>query len=185
MNERDRQQLDDLVRRGKSGDREAAAAAVGLVWGRMSGIAFGICCDRDLAQDAAQEACARVLTHLSQLRDAGAFVAWADRVTTRASLDALRWTRSGRARENALRAQLTTAEVRDESEEHARQVAILGALEHLPPQQRAVIVLFYWLDKPIGEIAAVLGCEPGTIKSRLARGRAHLAAVLREDILNA
>jgi RNA polymerase sigma-70 factor (sigma-E family) len=52
------------------------------------------------------------------------------------------------------------------------------ALATLPPQQRAVIVLRYWEDLPETEVAGLLGCSVGTVKSTASRGLARLRAAL-------
>jgi RNA polymerase sigma-70 factor (sigma-E family) len=52
------------------------------------------------------------------------------------------------------------------------------ALAALPPQQRAVIVLRYWEDLPETEVAGLLGCSVGTVKSTASRGLARLRAAL-------
>jgi RNA polymerase sigma-70 factor (sigma-E family) len=52
------------------------------------------------------------------------------------------------------------------------------ALATLPPQQRAVIVLRYWKDLPETEVARLLGCSVGTVKSTASRGLARLRAAL-------
>ena len=46
---------------------------------------------------------------------------------------------------------------------------MVAALQHLPPRQRAVIVLRYYEDLSEAEIAAVLGCSTGTVKSQASR----------------
>ncbi len=51
---------------------------------------------------------------------------------------------------------------------------LTDALARLRQRQRAAIVLRYWQDLPEAEIAAVLGCRPGTVKSLLSRGLATL-----------
>ena len=51
---------------------------------------------------------------------------------------------------------------------------VLGAL---PTQQRVVLVLSYWVDLPEQDIAAMLGCSPGTVKSRASRAIAALRAM--------
>lgn len=52
------------------------------------------------------------------------------------------------------------------------------ALATLPPQQRTVIVLRYWKDLPETEVAGLLGCSVGTVKSTASRGLARLRAAL-------
>jgi len=55
--------------------------------------------------------------------------------------------------------------------EHDR---IVRALRTLPPRQRAVLVLRYYADLSEAEIAGILGCRPGTVKSSAARALASL-----------
>ena len=62
------------------------------------------------------------------------------------------------------------------SEERRR--AVLAALATLPPEQRAALVLVDMEGYPVAEVAEMLDCAVGTIKSRCSRGRARLAALL-------
>jgi DNA-directed RNA polymerase specialized sigma24 family protein len=59
---------------------------------------------------------------------------------------------------------------------------VRAALLALPRQQRAVIALFYLEDRPVAEIATLLGCSEGTVKTHLSRGRAALATRLGEEV---
>ncbi len=52
------------------------------------------------------------------------------------------------------------------------------ALRQLPPGQRAAVVLRYWNDLSVEEIAGALGCRPGTVKSRLHKARQRLRRIL-------
>jgi RNA polymerase sigma factor (sigma-70 family) len=54
------------------------------------------------------------------------------------------------------------------------QAVLLDALATLPARQRAIIVLRYWEDQPEAEVAAILGCSVGTVKSTASRGLARL-----------
>jgi RNA polymerase sigma-70 factor (sigma-E family) len=75
------------------------------------------------------------------------------------------------------------AETADETAARAlRQVDDLAefrwALGQLPARQRAVLVLRYWADLPLAEVAAILGCPEGTVTSTASRAGARLAQVL-------
>ena len=56
---------------------------------------------------------------------------------------------------------------------------LLSALAALPPRQRAVLVLRYFLDLPEAEVAAAMKCSLGTVKSTASRGLARLEQALR------
>jgi RNA polymerase sigma-70 factor (sigma-E family) len=56
---------------------------------------------------------------------------------------------------------------------------LMNALVTLPPRQRAVLVLRYFLDLPEAEVAAAMKCSLGTVKSTTSRGLARLEQVMR------
>ena len=58
---------------------------------------------------------------------------------------------------------------------------LFDALVALPPRQRAALVLRYFLDLPEGEVAAVLRCSLGTVKSSTSRGLKRLEETLRPN----
>ncbi|MEO6510635.1 MAG: sigma-70 family RNA polymerase sigma factor [Nocardioides sp.] len=59
---------------------------------------------------------------------------------------------------------------------------VLAAVRLLAPKQRAVVVLFYFEDRPMGEIADILGCSESTGWSQLHTARRHLARALGEEV---
>lgn len=61
------------------------------------------------------------------------------------------------------------------------ETAVRQALADLPLEQRAALVLHYFADLPVREIAQVLDVPEGTIKARLSRGRAALSRTLSEE----
>ncbi|MGC4793203.1 RNA polymerase sigma factor [Micromonospora saelicesensis] len=63
-------------------------------------------------------------------------------------------------------------------EASAKRLDIERALKHLSPRQRLAIECYYFVDLGIAEIAAVMGCSEGTVKSTLADARAKLRQLL-------
>ncbi len=61
--------------------------------------------------------------------------------------------------------------------------AAVAAMRRLPPRQREVLVLRYFADLPVNEIARAMGVSAGTVKSTTARGLAALGRMLREEEL--
>jgi RNA polymerase sigma-70 factor (sigma-E family) len=59
-------------------------------------------------------------------------------------------------------------------------VDLRRAMATLPPRQRAALVLRYWDDLPISEVARVLGCTEGTVKSQSSKGLATLRQLVAE-----
>jgi RNA polymerase sigma-70 factor (ECF subfamily) len=66
------------------------------------------------------------------------------------------------------------------AEQRELRLVLEQALAQLPVDQRAAVVLVDVEGLPVEEAAAVLGVPGGTVKSRCARGRAKLAAALRD-----
>lgn len=64
--------------------------------------------------------------------------------------------------------------VPDHAVAHAERAALIAALAALPPKQRAVLVLRFYLDMPDDEIAATLGCAQSTVRSNAARALSAL-----------
>jgi RNA polymerase sigma factor (sigma-70 family) len=64
------------------------------------------------------------------------------------------------------------------------RVALMGALMSLPVRQRSVVVLRFWLDMTETQVAEVLGCSVGTVKSQASRALAKLRvrADLTEEV---
>lgn len=58
------------------------------------------------------------------------------------------------------------------------QAEFRWALARLPARQRAVLVLRYWCDLPVAEVAGILGCTEGTVTSTASRAAARMAEIL-------
>lgn len=76
---------------------------------------------------------------------------------------------------------LVQPEVRAAGYDAGDRVAVLAALANLPARQREALVLRFWLDLPLAEIAVTMGVRTGTVKSQISRGLDALHAVLAEE----
>lgn len=130
---------------------------------------------RDEAEECVQEAFVRAWAHRRQLDRAEHPEAWVR--TTAYRLAVSRWrkvTRGRRAPDRALSLPTTS---QPPSEAH---VALVAALRQLPEAQRQALVLHHIADLPVQEVARETGVPEGTVKARLSRGRAALAALLED-----
>lgn len=91
-----------------------------------------------------------------------------------------RWRRLGRRREHSLAASGRAPAIADCAAAVADRDMLLRALAMLPQRQRTVVVLRYFDDLDDVEIAAVLGCGPGTVRSHVSRGLARLRQAVAE-----
>jgi RNA polymerase sigma-70 factor (sigma-E family) len=70
-------------------------------------------------------------------------------------------------------------EVHDEAE---NRIAVRAALTQVPPRQQAVLVLRFLCDLPVSDVARILGCSAGTVKSQTSHGLAALRKILGERL---
>jgi RNA polymerase sigma factor (sigma-70 family) len=168
-----------LVAQARAGDRDAFARLAAASIGRLDAVARLITRDPDRAKDVVQETLARAWRDLPGLRDPDRFEPWLQRILVRASTDELRGVRK-RTIEVVL-VDVHHPAVADPSSGVADRDALERAFRRLDPEERALVVLYHYLDLPLREAARALGIPEGTAKSRLARARDALRAALEAD----
>ena len=124
------------------------------------------------AQDCTQEAFVRAWDRRRQLDESESPEAWVRTVAYRLAVS--RWRKTRRGFRQADRAM----EDRESAQPSPTRVALDRALAQLPEDQRRVIVLHHLCDMGVNDIAAEIGAPAGTVKARLARGRAALARIM-------
>jgi RNA polymerase sigma-70 factor (sigma-E family) len=126
----------------------------------------------DDAWDLAQESLVKVGLHWSRIDRNGNPGAYARTCLVRLHIAGARRRRRESLVEPAHLERIGPDGVETDAVEHADQVARL--LARLPPRQRAAMTLYYLEDLSIHDIAAILRCSEGTVKSQLARARTAL-----------
>ena len=173
MRRRPDNELIDLARKGSS---EAAGALFDRYWDHAWRAAYAVTADRALADDAAQDAVQRAFGALDRFDDARPFGPWLKRIAANRAIDLLR--RGQRLTSLDGDVAWETAGALEQREDFRPVAEAVGALD---PQKRIVIVLRYWLDLSVEEIAGELGVPVGTVASRLSRALSQLRVVLEEE----
>ncbi len=173
-----------------AGDADAFGLLFSRHRDRLWAVALRTTGDPERAADGLQDGLVAAFRRADSFRGDARVTTWLHRVVVNACLDRLR-SEQVRAADPlpddlADRDRPARAPVSDDSldpAEHGirseRRRQVLAALATLPPEQRAALVLVDMEGYAVAEVAEILDCAVGTVKSRCARGRARLATLLR------
>lgn len=178
----------ELLAAHVAGDTDAFGRLVARHRDRLWAVALRTTGNRDDAADGLQDGLVAAYRRAGSFRGEAQVTTWLHRVVVNACLDRLRAARVRRADplpddldERGDRGSLATStpvDPADAAEAAERRRLVLAALAELPPEQRAALVLVDMEGHPVADVAVMLGCAPGTVKSRCSRGRARLARLL-------
>jgi RNA polymerase sigma-70 factor (ECF subfamily) len=168
----------DLIEAARRGDHEAFEALAIAITRRLYAIARLILRDTHLAEDAVQETLVRVWRGLPALNDVDRFDGWTYRLLVNACADAGRQLRRLSAE---VRSIMPAGSHPDVSAEMADRDQLERGFRHLKPDQRAALVLHYYLGLPASEVAEVLGVPVGTAKSKIHYATLTMRAALESD----
>ncbi len=172
------------------GDPDAFGQLVARHQHRLWAVALRTTGNPDDAGDALQEALVSAFRRAASYRGDAQVTTWLHRIVVNACLDLLR-RRTAKPtqplpgddvdRHPGLADRTDPADTTQVSE---RRADVLAALAQLSPDQRAALVLVDMEGYSVEETAEMLGCAPGTVKSRCSRGRARLVPLLRQYARN-
>jgi RNA polymerase sigma-70 factor (ECF subfamily) len=164
-----------LVQAGRG--QEAFERLVPAYRRRVFGLAYGILRDRAAAEDLAQEVFVKLWQALPRYDGRAQLSTWIYAITRNAAISALR------ARRRSV--SLSDPTVFDEVEgvvatspATADDAALRRHIEALPDKQRQAITLYYLDERPVAEVAEMMGLPANTVKTHLHRARSRLAAAL-------
>ena len=169
----------DLVELAQRGDREAFALLARANVDGLFAVAQRILRDVDRAEDATQQALVIAWRELRRLRDPDRFDAWFGRILVNACRDRLR--RSGRRRHDDLDRAAAVAASHDANRQIDDRDELERAFRHLNADQRIAVVLRFYGDLPVEQVARTVGAPVGTVRSRLHYGLKQLRRSLEPD----
>jgi RNA polymerase sigma-70 factor, ECF subfamily len=170
-----------LLRAHVNGDPDAFAVLAARHKDRMWAVALRIMRNPEDAADALQDAYIAAFRRAASFRGESQVTSWLHRVVVNACLDRLRSMRLRETKplpENLDRSRKMGLITKDPVEIKEQRSVIAAALGTLNADQRAALVLVDMEGYSVEEAAQILGCAPGTVKSRCARGRARLLPLL-------
>jgi RNA polymerase sigma factor (sigma-70 family) len=135
-----------------------------------------IVADHGRAEEVTQDAFVMLLQHWDRVSQYERPEAWVRQVAVRMA---------GRLARREYRRHLLERHFRPELSSPPPEFAgneVYRAVHGLPPRQRTAVVLFYFEDRPVAEIAEILRCSPATARVHLHKARQRLAVVLREEL---
>jgi RNA polymerase sigma-70 factor (ECF subfamily) len=187
----------DLLAAHVAGDPDAFATLFTRHRDRLWAVALRTTGNPHDAADGLQDGLVAAYRRAGSYRGEAAVTTWLHRVVVNACLDRLRAAKVRRAdplpddleqqRGGGDRgSSYTSTSPVDDPEQAAitddRRRSVLQALATLPPEQRAALVLVDMEGYPVAEVAVMLDCAEGTVKSRCSRGRERLARLLRDRL---
>jgi RNA polymerase sigma-70 factor (ECF subfamily) len=161
----------NLVRDAKRGDETAFTSLLRPLLEPAYRLAAGMLQDRQLAEDAVQEAAVKAWRKINQLREGTEMRPWFLGIVANECRTARRSRWWGVLKIDAER---RSTEAPDEVA--VRGLDLRNALKRLGAKQRLVVVLYFYLDLPLEEIATIAGASFAAVRARLYRGIRELRA---------
>jgi len=167
----------ELVNAVLNGEKQAFAVLVKRYERMVRAVALDVLGDYHSATDVSQDAFVKAYEHLAGLRKPEAFGSWLTKITRRCALDSAR----RRLKETRLETK-TTAAIEDPDGQLAEdKQRLLAAVVKLPGAERQVVMLRYFGDNSINDVAKILGRSVGTVTKQLSRARIRLRKILKRS----
>ena len=166
----------DSLRAGRS--TEAFEALVAAYRRRVFGIAYAILRSRAAAEDVAQEVFVKLWRSLEGYDGRAQLSTWIYAITRNAAISALRRERPTSSLSEPAVLAAAEAQAGQTDRCGADDATLWRAVAALPDAQRQVVTLYYQDERPVEEVASMLGLPVNTVKTHLHRARARLATAL-------
>jgi RNA polymerase sigma-70 factor, ECF subfamily len=159
-----------LIRKAVQGDSDAFEQLLIEYTDRLYRTAYLYVRNREDALDVVQETAYRAFSSISELRNERYFLTWVTKILINCAYDIQKKSKNEISSENEV-----AAHSRGKNEEKLDLAAAIGKL---PAKYQSCIILFYYYDMSLQEIAAALEVPENTIKTYLSRGKKQLRKLL-------
>ena len=171
-----------LVRRMTEGDSQAFDQLMGYYYPKVLRMAYLISGNHADSEDIVQETFVLCWMNRKKIKEPERFSSWLYRTLTREAWRICRKSRREQPLEEVYgEEEPQVSSVLDEVLAHYRDDELYRAIRNLPVKQRTAVVLYYFNQMSTREIAGIMGCLEGTVKSRLYTARANLKQELMEE----
>jgi len=170
-----------LMEAYRDGDSSAFPLLVHRYHSLLYGYLMRMLNNSEIAEDCFQETFLRVHRKAHTYRTGARFKNWLYTIATRIAIDSVRHAARRPQTESFELDEPAQMDGRDPSEDAARnelKQTVQAALETLPPQQRAALVLAYYQGHTYPEVAQIMGCSLGTVKTHMSRALKKLSTQL-------
>jgi RNA polymerase sigma-70 factor (ECF subfamily) len=171
-----------LIEAIRKGDSNAAACLYDRYIDQVHRICYRIVLDVSQVQDCVQDVWLKVFRNLDRFQCKQSFAAWLNSITANTAIDYYRKYIRQKNRIDSdkvyIKASMDERRVSHQMDKAHVQQLVYEALEEMSIKQRTALVLRYFEDIPINEIARTLGCTKGTVRTHIRRSLLALRAKL-------
>ncbi|MFZ5945972.1 MAG: RNA polymerase sigma factor [Bacillota bacterium] len=176
----------NLIKNLKKGQEEAFSQLLDTYGDKILQTAFFYLKNREQAQDICQEVLLTVFKEIKKFKGESSLYTWLYRITVNKCYD------YSKLKKNQYEKFIDIDDIKEKDLNQSTDEQVLNkiqqenirkAIQKLEFTYREAIFFFYYQQLKIEEIAEILNCQSGTIKSRLSRGRERLREILVEEVL--
>jgi RNA polymerase sigma-70 factor (ECF subfamily) len=167
----------ELVKAVLNGDKHVFVELVRRYERPVRAVALDILGDYHSATDVSQDAFVRAYERLAGLRRPESFGPWLMKITRRCALDSVR----RKSREILLETKAASAIENPNGRLDEDKQKLLAAVVKLPKAERQVVMLRYFGENSVNDVANMLGRKVGTVTKQLSRARVHLRKILERS----
>lgn len=165
----------DLIRQCQTGDKDSLGKLYRIYSQNALGTAYLISNSRGIAEDIVQEAFIQCFKHIGNLKDPKTFDAWFYKILVTTGWKMVKkHNRCMSAESRNIDELASVSNFINDFDTFANSLSLKQALDKLSFPLKTVVILFYYNQMPIKDIAKITGCFQGTVKSRLHNARKHL-----------